>query len=110
VVNLSSTTNLNVEVWNATGNVLLVRQELVPTHGLVSFQFPFAVTHLYPQLAFGGVGPFSLLPIEPLPGNQIEIRPWSPRGGVVKIYSVAVQALSKWFECRVFNWSSTINA
>jgi uncharacterized membrane protein len=92
VVNLSSTMNLNVEVWNATGNVLLARQELVPTHGRVSLRFPFVVTRLYPQLAFGGVGPFSLLPIEPLPGNQIEIRVWSPGGGDVKIYSMAVQA------------------
>lgn len=87
---LSSTVPVNIEVWNATGHQLLGRRQVPATVGEEVVHLAVAVRRLYPPGVFTGVGPFRITPIPPPPGNDLEIRVWSPGGGNVSVYAVSL--------------------
>lgn len=89
-VKLSSRVPVNVEAWNATGNVLLARATLTPHAPARIVALPVDVRRLYPNVAYSGLGPFRITPIPPAPGNQIELRVWTPGGGRVRVYSLGL--------------------
>jgi len=82
---LSTSVPVNVEVWDATSNVLLARRQVPPTNGFVAVTLPVDVTHLLTQPIFTGVGPFSIQPVAAPPGNSLELRVWTPGGGIVSV-------------------------
>ena len=89
-VRLAASGPVNVEVWNATGSALLRRWVVGPTKGVVTVGGTFASTRVYPHNTFAGIGPFADSPIPPPPGDNLEVRVWSPGGEIVSVYSVSL--------------------
>jgi hypothetical protein len=93
-VHLSSSAPVRVETWNVTGARVLAVRTIAPT---APNALPEVVTlslylrHLYPQRPYSGVGPFSVLQAPPPPGNDVEIRVWTPGGGPVSVYSLGLR-------------------
>lgn len=91
-VTLSSTVRVNVEVWNATGDVLLARRTLPPTTATRAVTMDVDASHRYPVTAYGGTGPFVMKPLSPTPDNRLEIRVWTPGKGIVSVASLELVA------------------
>ncbi len=91
---LSSTEFIRVEVWNATGDALLARRNIPPTNGLRAVSLNVDARRAYSEHAYGGEGPFSILPVAPPPGNRLEIRVWTPSGGLVSVASLELVPMS----------------
>lgn len=90
-VNLASTGPVNVEVWNATGNVLLARREMPLTSGWTTVSMSVDARHAYQSRElYMGWGPFRYQPVSSPPGNRLEIRVWSGSGGVVDVRAVTL--------------------
>lgn len=91
IVRVSDTGPANLEVWNATGNVLLQRTTLPTTNGTETLTISFRVNHQYPANTYKGRSVFAM---EPTPlahyENQIELRVWTPGNEVVNVYSLAI--------------------
>lgn len=87
-VTLSTTVPVNVEVWNATGGVLLARRSIPASSGMEAVTLPVDATHRYVGRAYAGAGPFVISPQEPTPDNRLEIRVWTPGSGVVSVASL----------------------
>jgi len=89
-VTLSSTIPVRVEVWNATGDVLLAQRILPATDGVETVSIPVNAERLYPHHVFHSVGPFEAR----FPGaphdDQLEPVVWSPGGGVVDVEQIEI--------------------
>jgi len=92
---LSSTVPVNVEVWNATGGVLLARRSIPPTNGTVAVTVPVDADRSYPHHLDTGAGLFRISPIPPPPGDQLEIRVWTPGAGSVTVSSLELEPAGK---------------
>ncbi len=91
-VTVASSVPIDVEVWNATGAVLLVRRQMPPTNGSEALSVIVnAYRHYRHRHYFTGWGPFRALFTPPPSDNQLEVRVWSPGGGVVDVQSVQLQ-------------------
>ncbi len=88
---LATAAPVDVEVWDATGDVLLARRQLVATNGQEAVTVPVDEPHTYPHRTYTGAGPFRITPAEPPPGDQLEVRVWTPGGAPVAVYSVELQ-------------------
>jgi hypothetical protein len=91
-VALSTATPVNVEVWNATTNHLIVRWTVSSTNGQAAVVLPFDYSHsvLRPG-GFAGFGPFSARrQAPPSPLDELEIRVWTPAGGHTDVYTVGL--------------------
>jgi hypothetical protein len=82
---LSATGPVNVEVWNATGNLLLTRREIPTTDGPESFEVPVDNAVFYPTESFVGVGPLRVQPLNFPVNDQIEVRVWAPSSSRVTV-------------------------
>jgi hypothetical protein len=89
-INLDSSTYCSVEVWDPISNSLLLRRNVPPTNKRISLTFKGVSTKTVIPQAYSGFATFRILPIEPLPLNQIEVRVWEPTGGKVTVYSYNV--------------------
>ena len=90
-VMLSSSGPAVIEVWNKTGNTLLRRVPIGPTHGETSVTVPVTLKHLYRyEHTFHGWGPFSVTPAVLPKGNDVEVRVLQPAGGALAVYSVSL--------------------
>jgi hypothetical protein len=90
-VMLASTVPVNVEVWNATGNVLLSRLTVPAATGVDTITMPVDAERIYPHHLFQGWGPFQAASTPPPAGNQLEIRVWSAGGGLVDVLQIGIQ-------------------
>jgi hypothetical protein len=90
---VSNTSSVDVEVWDASANKLLSRQQLVPSTGIQVVQSTFRVTEEGQQHTYGGVGPFRFDLSPPPLADSIEVRVWSPGSGEVSLYSVELQPI-----------------
>jgi hypothetical protein len=88
---LATAAPVDVEVWDTTGNVLLARRQLVATNGQEAVTLPVDEVRTYPHHTYAGAGPFRITPVEPPPGDQLEVRVWTPGGAPVAVYSVELQ-------------------
>jgi hypothetical protein len=94
-VRLAAEGPVNVEVWNATGNHLLVRHTLVPTLGIATQSLVVNNPKRYPPHLDHGIGLFSLQPLlGPQINNNLEVRVWTPGNIVADVYSVTLQRMS----------------
>jgi len=90
-VKLASSVPTDVEVWNATGDVLLARRIFPPTDGPETLSLIANAERSYPQRLFDGWGPFRAN-FDPRPaGNRLEVKVWSPGGGIVDVQGVALR-------------------
>lgn len=89
-VTLASSVPTYVEVWNATGDVLLTRRELPPTNALSAVSVTVNARQYYRPKQFTGWGPFRALFVPPPSEDQLEVTIWSPGSGVVEVKGVEV--------------------
>lgn len=94
-VHLSSSVPVRVEAWNVTGARVLAVRIIAPTALPKVVTLSLYLRHLYPQRPYSGVGPFSVLQAPPPPGNDVEIRVWTPGGGPVSVYSLGLRRLPR---------------
>jgi hypothetical protein len=91
-VRLSASGPVNVEVWDDNGNILLSRRSFPGGTGTVSMHVDAG--RAYRASIFSGWGPFRAEFIQPIPGQRIEVRVWSPGGETVDVYSAQLLAVS----------------
>ena len=94
-VDLSSSVPVRVEVSNVTGARVFASRTVAPTAVREVVTLSLYLRHLYPQHPYSGVGPFSVLQAPPPPGNDVEIRVWTPGGGLVSVYSLGLRRLPR---------------
>ncbi len=90
---LSSQVRVNVEVWNASADVLLARRDYVPVIKQTSLRIPFKILRESQREPYHGFGIFEILPLQPPRGNRVEIRVWSPGNGKVTVTQLGVRPL-----------------
>jgi hypothetical protein len=66
------------EVWNATADELLARTTVAPSETLDTVQIDMNLPGLVIDRVYRGERPFRLVPTEPLPGNDLELRLYTP--------------------------------
>jgi hypothetical protein len=91
---LSTTTPVNVEVWNTTSNHLIAQRTVSATNGRAAVVIPFDYSRSVPRPgSFAGIGPFRVRrEAQPSSLDQLEIRVWTPKGGQSDIYTVGLAA------------------
>jgi hypothetical protein len=77
---------VNVEVWNNTGDVLLVRRSLPGTDGIQTITLPVDATTGYPAPLYAGWGPFQAKFGGGPKAQRLEVRVWTPGGAMVNVY------------------------
>jgi hypothetical protein len=78
---------VNVEVWDDNTSTLLARRAISPTTGIQQIMMPVVVPAGPNTAVFDGWGPFRADFVSPPPGQNIEVRVWSPGGAAVNVYS-----------------------
>jgi uncharacterized membrane protein len=89
-VTLATSVPVFVEVWNATGDALLARDEVPASNGTRAVSLVVDARRVYPPAVYRGFGPFAIDPVPPTSRNQLEVRVWSPGGGSVSVASIEV--------------------
>lgn len=93
---LSNRATVNVEVWNATGNVLLGRRTVVPAAGRQrAVSFDVDATRRYPANVYAGSGPFRMDPLQPPPDDELEIRIWTPGEAAVSVSELSLHRVGR---------------
>ena len=88
-VRLSSATTTWIEVWDDNDNTLLAREAVPPTNRPDDVFFPLVVPPGPPgRSGYGGVPPFAVQRVPPVPGQALELRVWSPGGADARIYQL----------------------
>ncbi len=93
-VAMATTGPVNVEVWNATGNVLVARRTLQATSGVTDVRFAAPAGRFYVQHEWSGWGLFTTLPLRPPAEDNLEVRIWSPGGVGVTVYTISLVHLA----------------
>jgi hypothetical protein len=92
-LSIARSRNVNVEVWDDSTNTLLARRVLQDTDGRTTVRLPADIRTAPGDHIFAGWGLWSKTPASPRPGDNLEIRVWSPGGaGRVKVYTVSLTA------------------
>ena len=82
---------VNLEVWNATSEVLLARLTVPQTRAPTVVSLSVNAEHLYPHQVFQGWGPFEGGFPGPPRDDQLEIRVWTPGGALISIGSIGLE-------------------
>jgi Predicted membrane protein (DUF2079) len=85
---------VNVEVWDDNTSTLLARRTVLPSDGIQQIVMPVAAPAGPNATVFGGWGPFQVDFEEPPPGQDLEVRVWSPGGAAVNVYSAELTTAS----------------
>jgi Predicted membrane protein (DUF2079) len=90
-VSLSVAGTANVEVWDTSRNRLLARTVLQRTGGVKTVQMLVQLRSAPGEKVYDGWGIWRILNAPPPPGDNLEIRVWSPGGvGKVKVYTARI--------------------
>jgi hypothetical protein len=89
-VRLSASGPVNVEIWDDTANVLLARQTVPATNGVMWLALPVQAGRAYVARSYSGWGPIRAAFLPPRPGQRLEIRIWSPGHESVDVYSASM--------------------
>jgi len=90
----ASASPVNVEVWDDNTYTLLARRTISQTNGTQQMVLPVTVPAGPNATVFGGWGPFRADFVSPPPGQNIEVRVWSPGGAAVNVYSAELTTAS----------------
>jgi hypothetical protein len=93
-VSVSTSGPVNVEVWNDNCNALLARRTVSLTTGVESVTMAVNATAACPTQLYSGWGPLRVTFIPPPPGQELEIRVWSPGNETVSVYRASLVAAS----------------
>ncbi len=86
-VRLSSTGPVNVELWDSTTSSLLARTSAPATDGaVVDVSVHGDLRRAVGERAFDGIGPWRAELTPPPPGDELELRVWTPGGEDVSVY------------------------
>jgi hypothetical protein len=85
---------VNVEVWDDNTNTLLARRAIPPTNGIQQIVMPVVAPAGPNRAVFDGWGLFRADFVSPPPGQNIEVRVWSPGGAAVNVYSAELTTAS----------------
>lgn len=85
-VTLSSAGPVNIEIWNDTGGVLLTRQSVPSTSGIMTISLPVDASAGFDTTIYGGWGPFRAQFGMTHEYERLEVRVWNPGGGTVNVY------------------------
>lgn len=91
-VYLAASSEVSVEVWNASTGKLLARRLVSATSGRADVTVAFRQPLRGSAPVFRGLGIFRIQPVPPPQGWPVEIRVFTKAGGTVSVYSVAVRA------------------
>ena len=91
---VATAVTLNFEVWDDNTDTLLARRQIFPSAGFQDVTLAFQVPSGRPPRPFSGAGLFHDLPIPPTPGARVELRVWTPGGGISTVYALDIQPLS----------------
>jgi uncharacterized membrane protein len=95
-VSLSASGAAKVELWDVTTSTLLERRSLTHTRGRVNVHLSARLTKTPGSSVFSGWGPWSFRPVQPPPGDSLEVRVWQPGGkDRVRVYSALITRTSK---------------
>jgi uncharacterized membrane protein len=86
---LATTAPVNVEVWNATGNVLLARRSIPATNGQEAVQLTVEEPVIYPRPLFRGTVITPLVPLPGPPTDDLEVRIYTQADNDVSVYSIS---------------------
>lgn len=89
-ITVSTSVPMDIEVWNATGNLLLARRVFPAVAGIHTVSILFHNVVVFPSHTYHGWGPFQISP-STSSQNNLEIRVWVPEKGIVNLYSVQMQ-------------------
>lgn len=90
-VKMASDGPVNVEVWNSTEGVMLLRRTVPATSDVSDITADFTNQKQYPLHVFKGWGPFSFEPVSKLsPYDNIEVRIWTSGRDVSRLYSIGI--------------------
>jgi len=89
-VTLSATGPVVMEVWDDTADTLIARQSVPPTAGIQAVTVPVEALNEYQATVFGGWGPFRTKFPDPMAGERLEVRIWTPGSGTVSVYQAAL--------------------
>jgi Predicted membrane protein (DUF2079) len=78
---------VNVEVWDDNTSTLLARETVPKTDGIQQIVLPVTAPTGPNATVYDGWGPFRADFEAPPPGQNIEVRVWSPGGAAVNVYS-----------------------
>ncbi len=90
-IRFSSIGDVNVEVWNATANAMLLRRTLNSFGKTIDLTADFKNVHQVAPRLYKGWGFFTFQPVARPPNNQIEVRIWTSGTSIAKIYTVGLQ-------------------
>jgi Predicted membrane protein (DUF2079) len=89
---LSSTGPVNVEVWNASCDVLLTRRSLPSADLAEPVTLPVRLAPSCPTASYAGWGPFQARFLPPPAGRRLEVRVWSSGDEKVNVYDIGMSA------------------
>jgi hypothetical protein len=89
-VRLKATAPVNVELWNATGNLLLARRTVPASPILQTMTFRADSVRVFPAHSVTGWGPFQAQFVTPVGGNRLEVRVWEPTGARVEVATIQI--------------------
>jgi hypothetical protein len=92
-VSVEATASLNVELWNATGDLLLARRTVPASTVLQTVTVVADSARVFPLSSVSGWGPFQAQFVEPQGGNRLEVRVWEPSGARVRVQMIKVQRI-----------------
>jgi Predicted membrane protein (DUF2079) len=90
----ASATPVNVEVWDDNTYTLLARRTVPPASGIQQIVIPVTAPPGPNATVFRGWGPFRADFISPKPGQNIEVRVWSPGRAAVNVYGAELTTAS----------------
>ena len=90
-INVASTGPVNVEAWNSTESVLLLRRTLESTNGIATIEADFSNQQQYSQHVFRGWRFFPFQDPEFLPYDQIEVRVWTNGRSHTDLYNIGLR-------------------
>jgi Predicted membrane protein (DUF2079) len=86
-VSLAASGPVNVEVWDNNGHSRLLTRRRLPGGGRQDVTLPVDAVTAWHAGVYSGWGPFSATFVPPLPGQNLEVRVWSPGREAVSVYS-----------------------
>jgi hypothetical protein len=92
-VRMSASRPFTIEVWDVRSGILIARDAYVASGRNLNLSIPVIVT-ARPNLTppYSGLGPFSITPVQPPPGQVLELRVVNPGGTGLGVSSISLRA------------------
>ncbi|MGA7418784.1 MAG: DUF2079 domain-containing protein [Acidimicrobiales bacterium] len=89
-IRLSSNGPVSLQVWDSDRQELIAQRQVPSTQADGVVSVPFDAPTPLKRPSTEGSGPFRLMPVQPPPNDQIEVRVYSPGGTAMYVSSITV--------------------